>query len=458
MTPTASTSSPGTKTSRPAASRRAWIVTLLLLAFMVLNFADKAVLGFAGVQIIEDLGITPQQFGLVQSAFFWLFAVGAILVGALTSRINIRWLVAALMVIWILTMIPLLWQVGFVALLLCRVVLGFAEGPAYALATHIVHAWFPPERRGLPASIVTSGASMGPLIAAPVLSWVIVTWSWHAAFGVLILAGALWLAAWLTLSRDAPEHLPAAAVAEGPQAVAEGPQAVAEGPQAVAQAPVPAPAPLRVLLTTGTVVGIGLLTFFAYWSTTLKVSWLPLYLSQGLGYDAIAVGRLITVPYAVAAAAAIGAGLLSNRLTARGVSRRITRGYLAAGLVVASGVSMYLFTTIDQGPLQMVFVTLAFSLNSAAYAVAFTAIGDVVAPKQRGAILGWLVAFYSMAGVLAPLLLGHFVGAAADTATGYGQGFALTGLLMTVGGALAVLLVRPERDLAKIRARVEVVA
>ncbi|MDI3406571.1 MFS transporter [Streptomyces cavernicola] len=442
MTPTAPTSSPGTSTSRPAVRRQAWVVTLLLLAFMVLNFADKAVLGFAGVQIIEDLGITPQQFGLVQSAFFWLFAVGAVLVGALTSRINIRLLVAALMVIWILTMIPLLWQVGFAALLLCRVVLGFAEGPAYALATHIVHAWFPPEKRGLPASIVTSGASLGPLIAAPVLSWVIATWSWHAAFGVLVLAGALWLAAWLTLSKDAPRQLPADSGAEGPEAAAHA----------------PVRAPLRVLLTTGTVIGIGFLTFFAYWSTTLKVSWLPLYLSQGLGYDAIDVGRLITVPYAVAAAAAIGAGLLSNRLTARGVSRRITRGYLAAGLVVASGASMYLFTAIGRGPLQMVFVTLAFSLNSAAYAVAFTAIGDVVAPKQRGAILGCLVAFYSLAGVLAPLVLGHFVGTATDTAAGYGQGFALTGLLMTVGGALAVLLVRPERDLAKIRARVEVMA
>ncbi|WP_223733915.1 MFS transporter [Streptomyces purpurogeneiscleroticus] len=419
-------------------SRRAWTITLLLLAFMLLNFADKAVLGFAGVQIIQDLGIRPQEFGLVQSAFFWLFAAGAVLVSALTTRINVRWLIAALMVIWVLTMVPLLWQVSFAVLLLCRIVLGFAEGPAYALATHIVHAWFPPEKRGLPASIVTSGASIGPLIAAPVLTWVIVTWSWHAAFGVLILAGTLWLVAWLTLSKDAPEQQPTGSVVGASETAAEP----------------PARAPLRVLLTTGTVAGIGFLTFFAYWSTTLKVSWLPLYLSQGLGYDAITAGRLITVPYAVAAAAAIGAGLLSNRLTARGVSKRVTRGYLAGGLVVASGLSMYLFTTIDRGPLQMVFVTVAFSMNSAAYAVAFTAIGDVVHPKQRGTILGCLVAFYSMAGVLAPLLLGHFVGGAADTAAGYGQGFALTGLLMTVGGALALLLVRPERDLHRIRRRV----
>lgn len=418
---------------------RAWTVTLLLLAFMLLNFADKAVLGFAGVHIMKDLGLTPQQFGLLQSAFFWLFAAGAIVVGALTAKINVRWLLAAVMLVWILTMLPLLGPVSFTVLLACRIVLGFAEGPAYALATHVVHSWFPPEKRALPAGIVTAGASIGPLVAAPVLTWVIVTWSWHAAFGVLIAAGAVWLVAWVLLGKDAPEQ-----------------ELLDEESAAEAEKALPPHAPYRVLLTTGTVAGIGLLTFFAYWATTLKIAWLPLYLSDGLGYDTITAGRLITIPYAVAAVAAISSGLLSNWLTARGVSRRITRGYLTGGLVVAAGLSMYFFTTMATGLVQMVLITLAFSLNSAAYAVAFVAVGDLVNPKQRGTILGALVAFYSMAGVIAPLVLGHFVGQAADKATGYGQGFAITGILMAVGGLLAMFLVRPERDLIKITTRVEV--
>jgi len=405
---------------------------------MLLNFADKAVLGFAGVHIMKDLGLTPQQFGMVQSAFFWLFAVGAIVIGALTSKINVRWLLSAVMLVWIVTMLPLLGPVSLIVLLACRIMLGFAEGPAFALATHVVHSWFPPERRALPAGVVAAGASIGPLIAAPTLTWVIVTWSWHAAFGVLIAAGLVWSIAWLLLGKDAPESV------------------TARNPETTAADDLPAEAPYRVLLTTGTIVGIALLTFFSYWSTTLKISWLPLFLSDGLGYDTITAGRLITLPYAVAAVASISAGLLSNTLTARGVSRRITRGYLTGGLVVAAGVSMFLFTTIGTGPLQMVLITLAFSLNTAAYAVAFVAVGDLVHPKQRGTILGCLVAFYSMAGVIAPLLLGHFVGDAADKASGYGQGFAITGLLMVFGGLAATFLVRPDRDAVKICARVEV--
>ncbi|MEE2058581.1 MFS transporter [Rhodococcus artemisiae] len=415
--------------------RRAWIVTGLLFAFLLLNFADKAVLGFAGVHIQEDLGITPQQFGMLQSAFFWLFAAGAIIIGALSSRIGLRWLLAMLMLVWIVTMVPLLGPVSFGVLLACRIVLGFAEGPAYALATHSVHSWFPANKRALPGGIVTAGASVGPLLAAPILTWVIVTWSWHAAFGVLICAGVLWTAAWLAFGRNAPI---VSAATENDSATAALPDVS-----------------YKSLATTGTVIGIALLTFFAYWSTTLKVAWLPVYLSDGLGYDTATTGRLIMLPYAFAAAGAIGAGLLSNRLTARGVSRRISRGYLAGGLIVTAGISMVAFTLLPQGLPQMVFISLAFSLNSAAYAVAFTAVADVVHPSKRGPVLGFLVAFYSMAGVIAPLVLGFFVGNAQDKITGYGHGFALTGLLMAVGGAVATWFVRPERDIAKLNALVQ---
>lgn len=122
-------------------------------------------------------------------------------------------------------------------------------------------------------------------------------------------------------------------------------------------------------------------------------------------------------------------------------------------MIVAAGVSMVAFTLLSAGLPQMVFITLAFSLNTAAYAVAFTAIADIVHPSKRGPILGFLVAFYSMAGVLAPLLLGYFVGNATDKITGYGHGFALTGILMTLGGAAATFLVRPEHDAAKLSAR-----
>jgi len=51
----------------------AWTITGLLFLYMLINFADKAVVGLAAVPIMQELALTPSQFGFVGSSFFFLF-------------------------------------------------------------------------------------------------------------------------------------------------------------------------------------------------------------------------------------------------------------------------------------------------------------------------------------------------------------------------------------------------
>ncbi|MFG2518031.1 MFS transporter [Streptomyces sp. NPDC048527] len=430
MTRTLSKAAPA---AASATKTGAWSVTVLLALFMLINYADKAVMGFAARDILKDLGITAQQFGVVQSAFFWLYFAGALALGALSTKVGLRWLLAVLMLVWVATMLPLVGTVSFTVLMLCRLVLGFAEGPAYAIANHAVHSRFPAEKRALPAGVVAAGASLGPLLMAPILTWVIVRWSWHAAFGVLAVAGTVWAVLWLTFGKDAPDASAASQATESEVV----------------------DAPFTTLIKSGTLIGIALLTFFGYWSTTLKIVWLPIYLSDGLGYSTLTTGRLVMIPYAVAAIGSVSIGALSNRLLAKGFSRRVARGYLTGALVVTSGVAMYGFTVVGHGLLQMVLITLAFSLNTASFTVAITTVADIVHPRKRGAVMGGLVAISSIAGVIAPLVLGYFVENAADESAGYGEGFALVGLLIAVGSLFATFMVHPDRDLARLRVPVQ---
>ena len=46
----------------------AWRITFLLFLFMVVNFADKIVVGLAGVPIMTDLKLEPEAFGLLGSS------------------------------------------------------------------------------------------------------------------------------------------------------------------------------------------------------------------------------------------------------------------------------------------------------------------------------------------------------------------------------------------------------
>src|ERR1700678_3738057 len=144
--------------------KRAWRIAFLLFLFMLLNFADKIVVGVAGVPIMSDLKLEPEQFGLLGSSFFFLFSISAVAIGFLANRIAARWVLLVLALIWALAQFPMVSDVGFTTLLVCRVILGAGEGPAAAVAVHAIYKWFPDEKRTLPPDILSQ---VSPLRVIP---------------------------------------------------------------------------------------------------------------------------------------------------------------------------------------------------------------------------------------------------------------------------------------------------
>src|SRR6201996_6294678 len=107
----------------------AWTITFLLFLFMLVNFADKIVVGLAAVPIMTELKLEPSQFGLLGSSFFFLFSIAAIVVGFIVNRVSARWVLLVLAVIWALAQFPMVGTIGLSTLLICRIILGAGEGP-----------------------------------------------------------------------------------------------------------------------------------------------------------------------------------------------------------------------------------------------------------------------------------------------------------------------------------------
>src|ERR1700754_2104997 len=187
-----------------ATPKGAWRVTFLLFLFMVVNFADKIVVGLAAVPIMTELKMEPKLFGLLGSSFFILFAISAIVVGFIVNRVATRWVLLVLAVIWALAQFPMVGTVSFTTLMICRIILGAGEGPAAAVAAHAIFKWFPDEKRTLPIAILSQGSAFGVILAVPALNWVIVNHSWHYAFGALGVVGLMWVLAWLILGKEGP--------------------------------------------------------------------------------------------------------------------------------------------------------------------------------------------------------------------------------------------------------------
>jgi len=182
----------------------AWKITFLLFLFMLVNFADKIVVGLAGVPIMTELKLQPEQFGFLGSSFFFLYSIAAIVVGFIVNRVATRWVLLVLALIWALSQFPMVGTVGFTTLLICRIILGAGEGPAAAVAVHAVFKWFPDEKRTLPTAVLSQGSAFGVIVAVPTLNWVVVNYGWHYAFGTLGTVGLMWVVAWLFLGKEGP--------------------------------------------------------------------------------------------------------------------------------------------------------------------------------------------------------------------------------------------------------------
>ncbi|WP_235916066.1 MFS transporter [Antrihabitans cavernicola] len=422
---------------RRRTDKRAWGVVVFMFLFFTLNFADKAAVGLSAHQIRDELGLSAGQYGLLSSAFFWLFAIGAVTLTAVLRKISYTWAAGLLMLAWVMSMAPLTVSVSVGVLMACRITLGFFEGPAHALCQSIIADRFAPDKRATAGAIVNAGSSVGPLIAAPTITWVILTWSWHAAFVVLVVVGVAWLIGWIWFS----ERLPFKKVDDSAAVVTKDKPADPNGDIVV---------PFYRLLTLRSFWGLAILSFAGYLISSLKVAWLPAYMNEGLGYSSGTVGTLVTLPYIVAVVCLLSAGMLSGRLLRRGHSSRVARGYLTGAYLVFGGLAMIAFTQLSPGPVQLVLVIGAFAVNSVAFSVAFAGASDFLPAHQRVAFFGCIIAVYSVAGIVAPYVLGLIVDNAPTAAQGYSTGFLFVGITVCVLGIIGGLMLNPEKARAKL--------
>src|SRR5206468_11900599 len=126
---------------------RYWIVAVLFIVSSI-NYASRATLSFAAVPLAKEIEVSTVQLGFIFSAFAWSYAIAQIPGGALLDRYGSRpvylwsitlWAVftAAQAFVSSLAIVPV-----FISLFVLRLMLGFAEAPAFPANARIVANWF----------------------------------------------------------------------------------------------------------------------------------------------------------------------------------------------------------------------------------------------------------------------------------------------------------------------------
>jgi MFS family permease len=435
-------------------SRYGWTITAMLLVLMMVSWADKAILGIVAVPLMADLGLTPEQFGLLGSAVFFLFGIAQLVSAPLANRVKSKWFLLVLCLIWSVAQVPIFVFASLPALWFSRVLLGAGEGPLAPISMHATYKWFPAAKGATPAAVVSSGVTLGIVAFAPVLAWIAADFGWKTTFVFLALIGVVWAAVWIILGKEGPytsaraeqeiqahdaarDRGAAASLAASQDETAAAPADVAAADAKVGY--------LRSFLTPSWLLAV-LCSFLGYWTFTVATTWLPAYFENVLGSTTQQAGSLITLPALWGTVATIGLSWLTQRLGARGIATRRSRGLILGGAAAGAGVMVVLGTLATTPWVATLCFTFGFGTAPALFALTYLVAAETTSTAQRGAMLQVTNAVLTSGGLLAPAVVGFLVGRAVTPAAGYSQAFLLTGAMLAVAGVLACLFINQQRD------------
>ncbi|GAA5201917.1 MFS transporter [Arthrobacter gyeryongensis] len=420
--------------SRARRNRYGWFITFTLLFLMMLSWADKAVLGIAAVPLMKQLGITPEQFGLVGSAMFLTFGVAQIVAAPIANKVSSKWILLVLCLLWSLAQAPILLFASLPALWASRLLLGAGEGPLAPVLMHGIYKWFPEKKGATPAALAASGVTLGIVAFAPVLAWVIGQFGWQTAFAVLAVVGLVWTVFWFIAGK------------EGPYTSRKAEQDI-DG-IAPEEAPVVAETKVRywrTILSPSWIFAV-LASFFGYWTFTLAMSWGPAYFQNVLGFSGQQSGTMIALPAAWGTIATVGLSALTQRLHLKGVPTRKARGWVLGASGAFAGACLVGATMTTSPVLSIALMVFGFGTAPALFAITYLVVAELTTIGQRGANLSIANAVLTTGGVFAPAVSGFLIGGAATPADGYRAAFALAGGLMLTFGILALVFVNQQRD------------
>jgi len=159
---------------------------LLLLGFTFgLIFFDRNAVGVLSANIVEDLGLSNAQLGMLSSGLALAWAISAYAFSAWSDRKGSRkpFILFSIIVFSLCSASSgLAGSFGF--LLMARVVMGIAEGPFLPICLSVMNEEGSPHRRGLNAGIMQNvfAALLGTSLAPIVLTALAQAFDWRITF------------------------------------------------------------------------------------------------------------------------------------------------------------------------------------------------------------------------------------------------------------------------------------
>jgi MFS family permease len=357
--------------------RYQWTSLFLVMIVGTVFILDRSTLAIANHNVSDDLHLSPTQMGLLLSVFSWAYAFSQLPVGMLLDRIGSRIVLGVGILFWSVAQIFTGFVLSFGQFIFARVVLGVGEAPIYPAGAKVVADWFHKRERGGPTGIFLSSTTIGPVIAPPIITALMLTLGWRYMFIAMGVFGTVLSIAWYAIARNHKDVLLTATESE----YFEEEDIAIE--QKVSLAGV------RGLLSQSTTWGIILGFVGIIYMIWLYLTWLPAYLEHEYHFSIARVGWILSIPYIFGTLGNISSGYLADALLARGMSAINSRKYpICIGLLGASLFTVN--TAYTPGPILAVISLCIVMFFLYLASTGAWALVSIVTPRRKIATVGAL--------------------------------------------------------------------
>ena len=150
------------------ATRYRWVVLTAVFVTYVVCMADRSNIGAVLPLIKHQFTISNFESGAIASFFFLGYALSQIPAGLLMGRIGTRTVVTVAVLAFSVVTFLMGFTTAAIGLLVLRLLLGLAEGPAPVGMTSTINAWFPAREKGTATGVYIASTQFAPIIVPPI--------------------------------------------------------------------------------------------------------------------------------------------------------------------------------------------------------------------------------------------------------------------------------------------------
>ncbi|WP_416270364.1 MFS transporter (plasmid) [Burkholderia cepacia] len=306
-------------------TRYRWTIAALFFVIYTIAAADRANLGIVLPFLRRQVTMSNAEAGALVSLFLVAYAFAQLPSAWLVSKFGVR-KVFSLSMIFTSIATGLTGLVGSLfALKLCRIALGFAEGPLPIGIATTINNWFPSKEKGTASGIFLSAVKFGPVVTPVIGAAVIAAWGWKEVFVLFAMPGIVLSVVWFAMVADAPSKSRAVNDAEVKLIGDESHTNSSHG-----LLPMSKPIPwldkwirtrdekvidtTRGVFTSWNIHGCALGYCCQLGISSVLLAWIPTYLLTVKKFTVVGMGFVAAAPWIGAVAGNIFGGILSDRL------------------------------------------------------------------------------------------------------------------------------------------------